>query len=150
MSKIIANVKVEVGGKPSPYDPILRKIEGTYLLKKSFGEYRIIMDREPVEGLPTIEALVEDKLENVEFVTGVRVPTFIDRIFPFRGQKKKYLKGRMEGHAHQKEDNSHLGIDKEKAFYFYTEKELKMEDIEHLNWGKIDEILGIDASERPW
>ena len=147
---IIANVKVEVGGQPSVYDPILKKIEGTYPLKESFGEYKIMMNQDPVECLPTIEALIEDKLENVEFVTGVKIPTFKNRIFPFRGQKKKYLKGRMEGHANQKEDNSHLGIDKEKAFYFSTERELKMEDIEHLNWGKIEKILGIDASKRPW
>lgn len=148
--KIIANADVKVTAEDGKYSQLLRnKLEGSYPLKKSRDKYTILLNWIPREGLPVVEAEVDDPFPNIEFLFGVKIVGVRGGFLPQKVYKRCPL-ARIEGRAYPNRDYSELGITRDDVFYFHTTKEVELKDMEHMNWGKIDRIQGIDASEKPW
>ncbi len=146
--RVIANADIRVANEEIVYYPILKKLEGSYPLKKTPKKYSVMLDKTPVEGLPTLEARVDDIFSNIEFLFGVEW-IGVGGKFPYK-KCKTYPMARVEGKAYPVRDYPELGITKMDTLCFHSSEKIGLDDIRHMNWGEIDRIVGIDASKNPY
>jgi len=69
---IVANVELSVSNTSDQFREDLQKFEGTYPLSLEFGQYRILYNKKPKKGLPTIKAVVDEGEQNIRFARGIR------------------------------------------------------------------------------
>lgn len=124
---VVGNVEIKVDSRSNNFSEDLQKFEGVYPLELTSGQYRVLYDKNPRKGLPTIKATVDEHEQNIRFARGIRKDV-VNKYIHIHGHSsqihKEYplLEVDVVPHVNSAEDSNELGISKGEAIYISTKK----------------------------